>query len=114
MSTKVFLSRRPLSLSQTMCIEKHNDKQALKNRQSITSCSFLRLFLLRISYLSDAGLEGVSKQHFCKTPSPGKFQRSGNIGSRSAESVEGSDSIVTLSHSLTHSLTQKDSLVAYA
>ena len=45
-----------------------------------------------------------------KTPSPGKFQRSGNIGSKSAELVEGSDSIVTL----THSLNQKDSIVAYA
>ena len=28
-----------------------------------------------------------------------KFQRSGNIGSKSAELVEGSDSIVTLAHS---------------
>ena len=31
--------------------------------------------------------------------SPGKFQRSGNFGSKSAEFVEGSDSIVTLTHS---------------
>ena len=40
--------------------------------------------------------------------SPGKFQRTGNFGSKSAEFVEGSDSIVT------NSLTQKDSIVAYA
>ena len=31
--------------------------------------------------------------------SPGKFQRSGKFGSKSAEFVEGSDSIVTLTHS---------------
>lgn len=35
-----------------------------------------------------------------KTPSPGKFQRFGYIGSKSAEFVEGLD----------HSLTQKDSI----
>ena len=34
-----------------------------------------------------------------KTPSPGKFQRSEYIGPKSAEFVEGSDSIVTLSNS---------------
>ena len=34
-----------------------------------------------------------------RTPYPGKFERSGNIGSKSAELVEGSDSIVTLTHS---------------
>ena len=41
-----------------------------------------------------------------KTPSPGKFQRSRNIGLKSAEFFEGSDSVVTL----TYSLTQKDSI----
>ena len=40
----------------------------------------------------------------------GKFQRSRNIGSKSAGFVEGSDSIVTV----TPSLNQKDSIVAYA
>ena len=34
-----------------------------------------------------------------QTPSPGKFQRSGNIGSKSAELVEGSASFVPLTHS---------------
>ena len=47
-----------------------------------------------------------------KTPSMGKFQRSGNIGSKSAEFVEGSECIVTLTHSLTSS--EKDSIVAHA
>ena len=52
---------------------------------------------------SHAGPEDVTKQHFCKIPIY-KFQRLGNVGSKSAEFVEGSDSIVTLTHSLTHSL----------
>ena len=37
----------------------------------------------------------------------------GNIGTKSVEFVVGSDSIVTLTHSLTHSLSQNDSIVAY-
>ena len=53
-------------------------------------------------------------QHFCKVLrrkpwSQGTSQGSGNIGSKSVEFVVGSDAIVTL----THSLTQKDSIVAY-
>ena len=38
------------------------------------------------------------------------IQRSGNMGSKSAEFIEGSNSIVPLNRSLT----QKDSIVAYA
>jgi len=43
-------------------------------------------------------------------PSLRKFQRLGKIGLKSEEYVEGSDSIFPL----THSPTQKDSIVAYA
>ena len=45
-----------------------------------------------------------------KTPSPGKSLKSGNIGSKSAEFVVSSDSIVILTHSLTRSEGQYSSL----
>ena len=76
----------------------------LKNRQSITACSLLRLFLLTISYFNHAGPENVTKQHFCKILEEnsvcGVVSGIGNIGSKSAEFVEGSDVIVTFIQSL--------------
>ena len=76
----------------------------------MTACSLLRLLLLRISYLTMLGrkmeLSNISVKYSEENSASGKFQRSGNIGSKSVEFVESSDYTVTL--------TQKDSIVAHA
>ena len=73
-----------------------------KKRKKIGSLSLHVAYAPVITWnvvFNNAGLEDVTMQHLKKTPSPGKFPRSGNIGSKSAEFVEGSDFIVTLTHS---------------
>ena len=85
----------------------------LLQTEAVTSCtpSLKQTPCLHVAYcdcyylkyrIYNAGPEDVTKQHFCKIP--------GNIGSKSAEFVVGSDSLVTLTHSLTHSQGQHSSL----
>ena len=70
-----------------------------KNRQSMTVCSLLLLLLLRITYLTTLGpkmsLRNISAKYSEETPFLESLS-SGNIASKSAEFVVGSDFIVTL------------------
>ena len=89
-------------------------KNLYKNRQSITACSLLHLLLPRISYLTTLGpkmsLSNITVKYSEENPISG-FQRSGNIGSKSVEFAESSDSIVTLTRSLIYSEGQHGSLL---
>ena len=62
-------------------------------------------------FLCDHVLIPSNNQQGSKTK---KELRSGNIRSESTEFIVGSDSIVTYTHSLSPSLTQTDSIIAYA
>ena len=84
-----------------------------KNRQSITACSSLHLLLLKISYLTTLGLKmklsNISVTYSEENSISKEVSKIRQHRIKLAEFVEGSHSIITL----THSLTQKDSIVAY-
>ena len=95
-----------LQIAHIMFLSIHTE--TIKNRQSMTGYTLLGLLLLRIIIFNHAGPEDVTKQNFCQTLQikenyvSGKFQRSVNKESKSADFVEGLDSIVTVT--FTHSL----------
>ena len=75
----------------------------------MAACSLLCPLLLRIPYFITLD---VTKQQFCKIPSPGKSVRSGNRRSKSAAFVCGPQILllVTFTHSLSHSEGQHSSI----